>query len=142
MESGAGSGMTMPQAFTTSQTTTLYSTSWTPSGAGSYAGTCIFLVILAIILRALVASKAVLEQRWLAKAHNRRYVLVKGKGTEAGRIDTDINAKTGSLITSQGVEENVKVVRAATKGVVPFRLSVDVPRAALVMVMSGVAYLL
>jgi len=82
-----------------------------------------------------------MEQRWLAHARHRRYILVQGKGTESGRIDTDPDAKTGSLITVRGVEENVKVVRANALGPLPFRLSVEVPRAALVTVIAGVTYL-
>ena len=115
---------------------------WTPTTAGGYAGTCIFLIILGSIFRSLFAAKAILEQRWLAQARNRRYVLVKGKSTEAGRIDSDPDAKTASLITARGVEESVKVVRTNARGAAPFRLSVDVPRAALVMVIAGVGYLL
>lgn len=134
--------MGMEMVFTNSHTTPLYSASWTPNSAGSYAGTCIFLVILASVLRALIAFKSIVEQRWLAQARNRRYVVVKGKTTEAGRIDRDSDAKEASLITAQGVEEPVKVVRAYQRGAVPFRLSVDVPRAAIVFVIAGVSYLL
>ena len=132
----------MGSAFMISQHTPLYSSSWVPGSAGAYAGTCIFLIILASILRCLFALKAVLEQWWLAKARCRRYIVVKGKGTEAGKIDSDPAAKTGALITANGVEEKVKIVRSDTRGAVPFRLSVDVPRAVLVTVIAGVAYLL
>ena len=132
----------MTMVFTNSHTTPLYSSSWTPTSEGSYAGTCIFLVVLAIILRCLFAIKAVAEHKWLAKARDRRYILVKGKGNEAGKIEVDADAKTGSLLTAQGVEENVKVVRSAARPVMPFRLSVDVPRAVLVLAIAGVAYLL
>jgi hypothetical protein len=68
--------------------------------------------------------------------------MVRGKVTEAGKIEDDSNAKNGCLITTHGVEENVKVVYANAREVMPFRLSVDVPRAALLMIISGVAYLL
>lgn len=132
----------MDAIFVDSQTTPLYSTEWTPSSAGAYAGTCIFLIVLATTSRCLFALKAVLEQRWLAQARCRRYVLVKGKGTEAGKIDADPAAKTGALISANGVEENVKIVRSDASGAVPFRLSVDVPRAGLVVVITGIAYLL
>ena len=132
----------MSGVFVNSQTTSLYSDMWTPTTAGGYAGSCIFLVILATVLRALFAVKAILEHRWLAQARNRRYVLVKGRNTEAGNIDVNPDAKEGSLVTANGVEEKVKIVRTATRGTVPFRLSVDVPRAALVMIITGVAYLL
>lgn len=128
--------------FTNTHTAPLYSSSWTPSSEGGYAGTCIFLVLLAVLLRLLFAAKAVCEQRWLVAAQKRRYVLVQGRTTEAGRIDQDPDAKTGSLVTAQGVEENVKVVQARTGNVVPFRLSVDIPRALLTTVIAGVSYLL
>jgi Ctr copper transporter family len=132
----------MASAFVNSQHTPLYSLNWIPNSAGGYAGTCIFLIVLASTLRCLFALKAVLEQRWLAKARNRRYIVVKGKGSEAGKIESDPTAKTGALISTHGVEENVKIVRSDGRGAVPFRLSVDVIRAGLVMVIAGVAYLL
>ncbi|KIX93712.1 uncharacterized protein Z520_10618 [Fonsecaea multimorphosa CBS 102226] len=132
---------TMPMVFTTSHHTPLYGNGWTPSTSGGYAGTCIFLVFLAIGLRLVFAAKAVCEQRWAAAAQRRRFVLVKGRPTEAGRIDQDPDAKTGALITVNGVEENVKVVQA--RGVFPaFRLSVDVPRAILTTIIAAMAYLL
>lgn len=131
-----------PVVFVNAQDTPLYSESWVPSSAGAYAGTCIFLIVLASTLRCLFALKAVMEQRWLARARSRRYVVVKGKETEAGKIEADPDAKTGALITANGVEENVKIVRANTGGVIPFRLSVDVPRAAFMVVIVGVSYLL
>ena len=132
----------MSGVFTNSHTTPLYSSSWTPTSEGGYAGTCIFLVILAIISRCLFAAKSLAEHQWSARARDRRYVLVKGRGTEAGKIEVDDDVKSGSLITAQGVEENIKVVRNASRPVMPFRLSVDVPRAILVLMIAGVAYLL
>src|SRR5437763_966369 len=93
----------MSGVFTTSYNTPLYSNSWTPTSAGSYAGTCIFLIVLALILRGIVAFKAIVEQKWIAQARNRRYVVVKGKMTEAGKVEMDPDAKAASLITAQGV---------------------------------------
>lgn len=134
--------MSMPMAFTTSHTTSLYSKAWTPTTPGGYAGTCIFLLLLASTLRLLFAFKSVAEARWLAQSRNRRFILVKGRPSEAGRIDADPDSMKGSLITVNGVEENVKVVRNSARGVAPWRLSVDVPRAGITMVIAGVAYLL
>ncbi|RMD42905.1 hypothetical protein DV735_g2223, partial [Chaetothyriales sp. CBS 134920] len=136
--------------FTTSHTTPLYSNSWTPTSAGGYAGTCIFLILLGVMLRLLIAVRSVLEQRWAAQARNRRYVVVvrqdgsQSTEPEAERIENDPDAKLGSLITAQGVEERVKVVTAVSPGsqTAPFRLSVDVPRAFLVLLITGVGYLL
>jgi hypothetical protein len=141
-DSSSMSSMSMPMVFTTSHTTPLFSNAWTPTSEGGYAGTCIFLVLLAMLLRLLFAAKALCEQRWLAAARNRRYVLVKGRPSEAGRIDQDPDAKTGSLVTAQGVEERIKVVQATGAAVVPFRLSVDIPRAILSTILAGVSYLL
>jgi CRISPR/Cas system-associated endonuclease Cas1 len=132
----------MDMVFTNSHRTPLYSDSWTPTSDGGYAGTCIFLVILGSTLRLLFAAKSLLEQRWANQARNRRYILVKGRQPEAERIQDDPDAKDQALLTAQGVEERVRVVRAPGNSKVPFRLSVDVPRAFLTMVIAGVAYLL
>ena len=93
-------------------------------------------------LRLLFAGKALLEQRWAAQARSRRYVVIKGRRPESERIEQDTDSKESSLITAQGVEEKVKVIQAPKQPGVPFRLSVDVPRAFLTMVIAGVAYLL
>ncbi|OAK94795.1 hypothetical protein IQ06DRAFT_233481 [Phaeosphaeriaceae sp. SRC1lsM3a] len=47
----------MAMTFFTSTTTPLYSTSWMPTSTGQYAGTCVFLITLAAIFRALVAAR-------------------------------------------------------------------------------------
>lgn len=48
---------TMAMTFFTSSTTPLYSMDWTPTTAGQYAGTCIFLIALATIFRSLLALR-------------------------------------------------------------------------------------
>lgn len=132
----------MPVVFTNAHNTPLYSASWTPNSPGAYAGTCIFLIGLATFLRGLIAFKSITERGWMSRAQKRRYVVVQGMTTEAERIEADPDAKNASLITVQGVEEPVKVVRAYQRGAVPFRLSVDVPRAAIMVVIAGIGYLL
>jgi solute carrier family 31 (copper transporter), member 1 len=139
-DSHSMSGMAM--FFTTSSSTPLYAESWTPSSTGAYAGTCIFLILLAITLRSLVAAKVVLEQRWAAAARNRRFVVVKGQQPQSERIENDPDAKTGSFVGPNGVEERVKYVQSDGKRALPFRLTTDLPRAALVTVIGGVSYLL
>jgi hypothetical protein len=62
----------MAMVFFNSANTPLYTQSWTPRTAGQYAGTCIFLVILPIICRALL----VLRCRFPAlmeRAHARKH---------------------------------------------------------------------
>lgn len=134
--------MGMAMFFTTGTSTPLYAESWTPSSIGAYAGTCIFLILLSITLRTLFAAKSVLEQRWAAQARNRRFVVVKGQQPASERIEGDPDAKAGSFVSANGVEERVKYVQADGRRALPFRLTIDLPRAALVTVIAGVAYLL
>lgn len=132
----------MPMVFYTSTTTPLYSTAWAPKSVGSYAGTCIFLILLAMLFRGLFAGKLILERRWLDKQLDRRYIKVHGEPTESERIDTDVDGKNGVLVTARGIEEHVRVVKSHVRPIMAWRLSVDVPRAAYVAVMAGVGYLL
>ena len=132
----------MMNVFTVSTSASLFSAAWTPKSTGSYAGTCIFLIILAAVSRCLVAGKQILEHHWLDTELDRKYVSVRGKPTEVERIESDPKGKIGTLITVQGVEEHGRVIRRRRRGVAAWRLSVDFPRAAYVMVSSGVQYLL
>jgi len=132
----------MQMIFFTSTHTPLYSNGWTPSNTGSYAGTCIFLIVLAVIFRTLLAFKHVMEKKWLDAALDRRYVAVAGEMPEAEKMEQDPDAKTGTLLTARGIEERVKVVRRHVRGVTPWRVSVDLPRAIIATVIVGVGYLL
>ncbi|SPO00018.1 related to Ctr copper transporter [Cephalotrichum gorgonifer] len=123
--------------------TPLYSLAWTPTSDGAYAGTCIFLIFLAVIFRSLLALKAVMEQRWTDAELARRYVVVAGKQTFAERLSQDQSAKN-MVLSANGVEENVRVVsRRSAPGVArPWRFSVDPVRACIDVVIAGVGYLL
>lgn len=139
--SGYAGGMTMMMTFTTNTKTPLYATNWTPTSAGAYAGTCIFLVVLAIFARLLVALKAAQEVRWENQAANRKYVAVNGKVPLAERISQDRDAKQ-MVLTENGVEETVFVVERRTHASRPWRFSVDPVRAVLDTAIVGVGYLL
>lgn len=138
----------MSMVFTTAHDTPLYSGGWTPASSGAYAGTCIFLAILAVIARLLQAWKQSLEARWHDRAVNRRYVVVAGKDGQNERYSDEGNAaesKTDeAVLTVRGMDEKVRVVRTTTrsKESVPWRLSVDVPRACIFTLQAGVGYLL
>lgn len=132
----------MDMVFFGSNRTPLYSSAWRPSSTGSYAGTCIFLVILAVIFRGLFAGKHILEHRWLDQHLNRRYVAVRGVPTEEERINADQEGKNMVLRSERGVEERVRVVRNHVRTVTPWRLSEDLPRAVYATVTAGVGYLL
>ena len=134
--------MTMSTFFFTSTSTPLYSKAWTPSSAGAYAGTCIFLIILAIILRALITAKAFLEYRALESALKRRYVVTADQQTVSEKaFNDDTNSLTG-ILTTNGLQENVRIVEAPTRHIQPFRFSVDLPRALILTAAAGVGYLL
>ncbi|KAH8890879.1 hypothetical protein GQ53DRAFT_747105 [Thozetella sp. PMI_491] len=53
---------TMEMTFFQSITTALFWQWWRPTGAGQYAATCVFLVVLAVLTRAMLALKPVLEE--------------------------------------------------------------------------------
>lgn len=147
MSTSAGSSSSSPMTimsmlFTNDHNTPLYSKSWTPSTTGGYASTCIFLILLAILGRLLVAAKSIMERKWLAAALDRRYVAIAGRPTEASIIEDNREAKKAMLISAQGVEQSVKVVQRTWEGPQPWRLSVDLPRAFLFLTITGVGYLL
>lgn len=137
------SSMTMKMVFYNAHDTPLYSSAWTPAADGSYAGTCIFLIILSIISRALLALKAVLERHWLNAHLNRQFA----PSPENGRIDgqgQDPDAKLASLVTAPGTPPSSaeKVARGSFPAPLPWRFSVDVPRALIILAFTGVSYLL
>ncbi|KAL8697302.1 MAG: hypothetical protein Q9201_007192 [Fulgogasparrea decipioides] len=143
--SHSSSGMSMSSmsmGFFISTSTTLFSSAWTPGSTGAYAGTCIFLIMLAVLFRGLAAGKHILEHRWLDQELDRRYVVVRGTPTEAERISSDTDSKNATLVSERGVEEHVKVVRKTRRTITPWRFSVDLPRAAYATLMAGVGYLL
>lgn len=53
----------MPMTFFTSTTTPLYTSAWTPKTAAQYAMTCLFLVLLCIVFRGLLAARC--NMPWL-----------------------------------------------------------------------------
>ena len=140
MGSSASSHSGMAMAFFTATNTPLYSEAWTPQNAGQYAGTCIFLIVLAITLRGIFTIKNFLEARALETAMKRRYIVVAGEKAITEQSN-DASSMTG-ILTANGMQEDVRIVSAPVKLVQPWRFSVDLPRAALMMVATGVGYLL
>ncbi len=141
MDGGNMTMATMLSVFQTNMMTPLYSLAWTPETVGAYAGTCIFLIVLATALRGLMAVKAWQENRWLDAELNRRYVVVQGKLPLAEQVSRDSLAKRMTL-TENGVEEDVMVLKKRHSHVRPWRLSVDPQRALIDTVIAGVGYLL
>jgi hypothetical protein len=136
----------MAMTFFTSQSTALYSTAWSPTSQGSYAGTCIFLIVLGALLRLLLALKGYQERKWQDADFARKYVVVQGKPTVKEEVLRSEGRKTMTLISENGLEEEVVVVRAKggdnARGVRPWRLTRDPARACMDTVIAGVGYLL
>ncbi|KAK3335692.1 Ctr copper transporter [Cercophora scortea] len=133
----------MLSVFQNSIATPLYSEAWTPSSTGTYAATCLFLILLGAGFRGLLALKSRQEGRWLDAELHRRYVVVNGKPPLAQRLSTDSVAKSTAVLSENGVEENVVVVKKRTPSrTPPWRMSVDPVRALLDTVVAGVGYLL
>lgn len=132
----------MAMTFFTSTHTPLYSNSWTPTTTAAYAGTCIFLILLATLFRTSFALSHRLERYWLDRHLNRRYVVVAGRPSEKVRVSGDADARSALLVSAAGVEEDVRVVRRHLRATPPWRLSVDLPRALIVTVVAGMGYLL
>ncbi|KAL2169955.1 hypothetical protein VTG60DRAFT_5425 [Thermothelomyces hinnuleus] len=144
-DGGSASGGGHSTVFRNSMTAPLFSAAWTPSSTGTYAATCIFLIVLAALLRGLLALRSWQEGRWLDAELNRRYVVVNGKAPLAERLSRDSLAKNMTMVLSEnGVEENVLVVRNRAAGARPrpWRLTVDPVRALMDTVVVGVGYLL
>ncbi|KAK7743641.1 hypothetical protein SLS62_010544 [Diatrype stigma] len=145
--------------FQTDMSTPLYSAAWTPTTSGAYAGTILFLILLGVVLRVLIAAKALAEARWLDRELQRRYVIVDGKpplplskttsqedSSSGGGGGGGNLGKRATLLTEDGVEEDVVVLQKKRphhhRGVRPWRLSVDPVRALLDTCLAGVGYLL
>ncbi|TQN67380.1 hypothetical protein CSHISOI_08063 [Colletotrichum shisoi] len=137
----SGSMMMMMTIFQTNLKTPLFSEAWTPNSVGTYAATCIFLILLAFGLRGMLALKSIQEKRWLDKDFKRRYVSVNGKLGMSGKMSTDSMAKQ-LVLSENGVEENVTVVQSQHGIWRPWRFSVDPIRAVIDTAIAGVGYLL
>ena len=151
MSSMSGMG-SMSMVFTTVHNTPLYSNAWTPTSTGAYAGTCIFLIVLAILSRLMQAWRHTLEQKFHDRAMNRRYVVVRGE--QEGEQDADQlpdqseaakeKSEQHAILTSRGLDEKVRVITAKSrsKETTPWRISTDVPRACVFTLQAGLGYLL
>lgn len=106
-----------------------------PVSITAYTGTCVFLIVLAISFRVLIAFRSVLEEHRI----NRRYVVRKSNTKE--RISSDSDSKF-ALLTENGVEEDVMVVRKQMKGQMPWSIAGDGARAATDTAIAGILFLL
>ncbi|CAG8970980.1 hypothetical protein HYALB_00007648 [Hymenoscyphus albidus] len=131
----------MSMTFFQSRHTSLYSNDWTPRSSEQFAGTCVFLILLAVIFRVLLALKAWKEAAWMDAEYNRRYVTVAGRGTKGDRMSTDSDGKR-MVLSANGAEEGVVVVKKNGMAGRPWRFTVDPIRAFIDTTIAGTGYLL
>lgn len=106
--------MSMNMAFNTENLSTLlFSNSWRPNSTGGYVGTWFFLFFLAVTWRAMSAQAVKLDAFWASKSAGYP-ILING---------------------GQDKPSREKLIQT-------WRLSINLPRAALRMVNQGIAYLL
>ena len=129
----------MSMTFVVSRTTALFSTAWTPSTLGQYVGTCIFLIVLAVTFRCILAYKTSLEHTWKARDRAREIVVATTTTTTTPEEENSSDMSGGSL-KGTGHEAAREVVRDGA--VAPWRWSTDLPRAGLTVVVAGVGYLM
>ncbi|SMR62133.1 unnamed protein product [Zymoseptoria tritici ST99CH_1E4] len=122
MHSGMMMSMSeMMMVFFTSTGTPLYSNAWTPTSTGQYAGTCIFLIVLAVVMRGLIALRCSFEYLW---------------DRSAGKQNVDALRRMPT-----NVKEDVAAPPTAGQRR-PWRVNEAAARACLDVVLAGVSYLL
>jgi len=109
--------MSQMMYFHTSLTDNIFSLAWTPQSPAAYFGTWMFIFFFGILYRGLHALKSILEAFWFHKFASK------------------------AVVVSSDDDGKVRVVSGGQNAHV-WRTSVDIPRAFLQMVNSGVAYLL
>ncbi|KAK6361114.1 hypothetical protein TWF730_004861 [Orbilia blumenaviensis] len=119
--SPSSSHSAMPMVFQWVMQTPIYSYAFTPSSTSQYVGALIFLIVLSIIYRALVAYKSHKESAWREEEKARKVII-------AGQFNDD---KASADVSTREI-----------RGAAPWRWSVDPPRALLSTVNTGLHYLL
>lgn len=137
------SAMNMSMVFVVSTTTPLYAAAWTPKSLGQYAGACVFLVVLAVAFRFLLAFKTVQEHAWKRRAAALQPVVFappESGRTSGASVD---KAAPGEPESPAAAADGQRTAPEASGWAGhPWRFSTDLPRACMAVVISGVGYLL
>jgi hypothetical protein len=118
----------MAMVFFQNMVTPLYSLAWTPNSSHAYAGTCIFLLLLAVIHRALITLRSVAfdgNPNLIAQAH----VAADKESLVPERIRPPQVGNLGQLLRAKRARH-------------PFLVSVELGRSLLEVFIGGVGYLL
>ncbi|KAI9740305.1 MAG: hypothetical protein M1834_004883 [Cirrosporium novae-zelandiae] len=125
----------MTMTFFTSTVTPLYSNAWAPDNAGKYAGTCIFLIVLAVVFRGLLGLRGLLEAYWVGMGGASRYVARNMEEADDGSGEDRGKGGFAAVNSMSGREDK-------WWSSTPWRINVDGSRALLDMVLVGMSYLL
>lgn len=129
MDSSSSMMMTsadMAMVFFQSVTTPLYSITWTPQGQGSYAGTCIFLIVLALVHRVLIAGRSIIFDSNQAPRRHRK------------DSSSDSDDYPGSKSDLESMGERFRSHWNSH----PFKVATETARALLEVIIGGIGYLL
>ncbi|KAI1319638.1 Ctr copper transporter [Xylariaceae sp. FL0255] len=131
MDSSMMDASDMMMTFFQSQTTPLWSMAFMPSGASTYAGTCIFLIFFAIIHRLLVAFRSVVfdtNPNLISQAYLRD-------------SETDKESFTSQRIQPPRIGSIRQLFHDRSERY-PFHVPRETGRACLELIISGMGYLL
>ncbi|KAI0601003.1 Ctr copper transporter family-domain-containing protein [Biscogniauxia sp. FL1348] len=115
----------MAMVFFQRVTTPLYSLAWTPTSEGSYAGTCIFLIMLGVAHRILIAFRSAL----LYSKSELGQVVSKEPFINDDAYYRNSPESVGNRLRSHWIGH-------------PFRVATETTRAVLEVIISGAGYLL
>jgi solute carrier family 31 (copper transporter), member 1 len=125
----------MAMTFFTSFRTPLFSDSWMPESEGEYAGTCIFIIALAFILRLLLALRPILETRLWGKTAAAAAASIK-------KLAEEEDGEGGTLLTKQPRHTLTGISRDVQQGWSGWRVGTAAARATYELTIAGVGYLL
>ncbi|KAI0844413.1 Ctr copper transporter [Daldinia vernicosa] len=117
----------MAMVFFQSATTPLYSSAWTPQGQGSYAGTCIFIIALAVLHRILIALRSIIFDS-NPKLHRHDKPISSSDSDDYPGSRGDLELMGGQFRTQWNSH--------------PFKVATETFRALLEVVIGGIGYLL
>ncbi|CAJ2513732.1 Uu.00g018510.m01.CDS01 [Anthostomella pinea] len=118
----------MAMVFFQSTLTPLYSMAWTPGGTGSYAGTCIFLIALALTHRVLIALRNMFFNARTQHHHQNPTKIESSSDMDGYPMEAAPEA-VGRQLRSEWNSH-------------PFRVATEATRAVFEVVIGGIGYLL
>ncbi|KAK9480287.1 Ctr copper transporter family-domain-containing protein [Lipomyces japonicus] len=120
----------MTMVFHTSTNDPLFASGWTPSSTGKYAGTCIFLIVLAVTYRLTHVIKHRTERYLISRA---THIAIS---SHIHTVDDDGAIEKYTASTSS-ISKPLSFGDAR-----PWRVSIDFPMAAIQVILAGTSYLL